>query len=266
MPIISIANSKGGSAKTTLCTALAVNLARDGYRVAVIDADINGTFTTWHRSATTPPLTATACPDHNKIVKHAYEQAETHDICLVDCAGFSNQTAIFACGASDLVLIPVTPDRGSVIEAKRTAGQVENVAQIARREIPYRVVLSRWTPRGLAEKATLDDLAAAQLPYLEQHVPALTAFAKSSFSGDMPTTGYIGLIVSKLIEEIIGVGAFTLQRANGHTAPTPDNGLTGATAAGGDKGNVPPKGDMPYDGNRADTRRTHDIEVTGDTR
>jgi chromosome partitioning protein len=213
MPIVAIANSKGGSAKTTLCTALAVNLARDHYRVAVIDADINGTFSTWHRSATAPPLTATACQDHEKIVAHAYRQSEEHDICLIDCAGFSNQTSVFACGSSDLVLIPVTPDRGSVIEAKRTAGQIENVAQIARREIPYRVVLSRWTPKGLAERATLSDVAAAGLPCLIQHIPNLTAFAKSSFSGDMPATGYIGLTVSRLIEELKGLGVFTLNRA-----------------------------------------------------
>ena len=76
MPIVSIANSKGGSGKTTLTTALAVNLARDGYSVAVIDADVNGTFATWHRSATAPPMIVTACPDHNKIVAHAYKQAE----------------------------------------------------------------------------------------------------------------------------------------------------------------------------------------------
>ena len=209
---MSVANSKGGSGKSCLCMALAVNLGRS-YRVAVIDADINGTFSTWHRTANTPPLTVTACPDHNKIVGHAYEQGASHDICIIDCAGFSNQTAIFACGSSDLVLIPVTPDRGSVIEAKRTAGQIENVAQIARRQIPYRVVLSRWAPRGLAERATLDDIAAAELPYLNQHVPMLTAFAKASFSGDMPATGYIGLIVYRLIEEIKGLGAFTLKQA-----------------------------------------------------
>jgi chromosome partitioning protein len=213
MPIVSIANSKGGSGKTTLTTALAVNLARDGYHVAVIDADVNGTFATWHRSATAPPMTVTACPDHNKIVVHAYRQGDVSDICLIDCAGFSNQTSIFACGASDLVLIPVTPDRGSVIEAKRTAGQVENVAQIARHDIPVRIVLSRWTPKGLIERATLNDLAAADLAFLPQHIPNLTAFAKSSFSGEMPTTGHIGLTLSRLIEQVKGLGAFTLNRA-----------------------------------------------------
>jgi chromosome partitioning protein len=213
MPIVSIANSKGGSGKTTLTTALAANLVREGYRVAVIDADVNGTFSTWYRSAMAPSMTVTACPDHNQIVAHAYKQGEASDICLIDCAGFSNQTSIFACGASDLVLIPVTPDRGSVIEAKRTAGQVENVAQIARRDIPVRIVLSRWTPKGLIERATLSDLAAADLAFLPQHIPNLTAFAKSSFSGEMPTTGYIGLTLSKLIDQVKGLGAFTLNRA-----------------------------------------------------
>jgi cellulose biosynthesis protein BcsQ len=158
-------------------------------------------------------MTVTACADHNKIVAHAYKQGEASDICLIDCAGFSSQTSIFACGAADLVLIPVTPDRGSVIEAKRTAGQVENVAQIARREIPVRVVLSRWTPKGLIERATLTDLAAAELVFLPQHIPNLTAFAKSSFSGEMPSTGHIGLTLSRLIEQVKDLGAFTLRRA-----------------------------------------------------
>jgi chromosome partitioning protein len=232
MPIISVANSKGGSAKSTTVTALAVNLAREGYSVAVIDADINATFSTWHKTSDAPPLTVTSCPDHNKIVAHAYKQAEEHDICLIDCAGFSNQTSIFACGASDLVLIPVTPDRGSVIEAKRTAGQIQNIAQIARREIPYRVLLSRWIPRGLAERATLSDLAAAGLPHLKQHVPALAAFAKASFSGDMPSTGFIGLIISRIIEEIKGLGAFTLEREYGAKAGYEAQRVT--TVNGGD--------------------------------
>jgi hypothetical protein len=96
-----------------------VSLYRTPYRIS---AEHNA-------SGAAPPLTATACPDHEKIVAHAYRQSEEHDICLIDCAGFSNQTSVCACGSSDLVLIPVTPDRDSVIEAKRTAGQIENVAQ-----------------------------------------------------------------------------------------------------------------------------------------
>jgi chromosome partitioning protein len=99
------------------------------------------------------------------------------------------------------------PDRASVIEARRTARKIESVAQIARRDIPYRVLLSRWTPRGLLERATLADLQAAGLPCFRQHIPNLTAFAKASFSGESPTMGPIGLALGKIVDELTEIGA-----------------------------------------------------------
>ena len=102
---------------------LAVNLAAQGYRVSVIDSDPNQAFATWFRTAEAPPLTCSSCIDHNEIVAHAYAEAETHDVVLVDTAGFANQAAVFGIGAADLVLIPVMPDRNSVIEARKTANR-----------------------------------------------------------------------------------------------------------------------------------------------
>jgi chromosome partitioning protein len=205
--VICIANWKGGCGKSTLCTVLAVNLAAEGYRVSVIDSDPNQAFATWFRTAEAPPLTCLSCIDHNEIVARAYAEAEKHDVVLVDTAGFANQAAVFGIGAADLVLIPVMPDRNSVIEARKTAKQVESVGQIARRTIPHRVVLSRWTPKGLSERATIADLSEAKLPMLQHPIPNLTAFQKASFSGEMPYKGYIGFIASRLIEELRGIGA-----------------------------------------------------------
>jgi chromosome partitioning protein len=205
--VICIANWKGGCGKSTLCTVLAVNLAAERYRVSVIDSDPNQAFATWYSTADAPPLACSTCIDHNEIVARAYAEAETCDVVLVDTAGFANQAAVFGIGAADLVLIPVMPDRNSVIEARKTARQVDSVGQIARRTIPYRVVLSRWTYRGLSERATIADLEEAKLPMLDQVIPNLAAFQKASFSGDMPTRGYIGFITSRVIEELRGIGA-----------------------------------------------------------
>jgi chromosome partitioning protein len=216
--IICVASWKGGVGKSTLTTALAVNLSSMGYRVAVIDADPNQAFMNWHKTAESPALSVTSCIDHNEIVAHAYAQAENHDVVLLDTAGFANQAAVFGIGSADLVLIPVMPDRNSVIEARKTARQVDSVAQIARREIAYRVILSRWTAKGIAERATIEDLDAAKLSYLSQPVPNLTAFAKCSFSGDMPHTGYIGHIMHKLIDDIIGLRALPAKAHKGKAA------------------------------------------------
>jgi chromosome partitioning protein len=205
--IIVVASSKGGAAKTVTVTALAVNLAGRGFKVHVVDSDRNQAFMNWFKIADAPPLTVSACINQEEIVSHLMEQAEKCDVCLVDCAGFENQTAVFAMAAATCVLTPVMPDRNSVLEARKTAKQVASVSQIARRSINHRIILSRWNPRGLAERATLEDLQAAGLQPLNQHIPDLTAFAKATFSGNMPHTGFIGHTISKLIEELKGLDA-----------------------------------------------------------
>jgi len=40
---------------------------------------------------------------------------------VIDTAGFANQTAGFAIGAADLVLIPAMPDLCSVLDARKAA-------------------------------------------------------------------------------------------------------------------------------------------------
>lgn len=203
--VIVVASSKGGCSKTTTVTALAVNLAAKRYRVAVRDSDPNQAFARWYKSAEVPALTSTTEIDHNAIVGHLLRLAKTHDVVLCDTGGWSNQTQVFAMGAADLVIIPVMPDRNSVVEARRTAQQVRSVSEIARRDIPYKILLTRWNRRGLSERATLEDLEASKLPILKQTIGDLSAFQKSTFSGVMPHTGYIGAMVSKLIDELKGL-------------------------------------------------------------
>ena len=205
--VIVIASSKGGVSKTTLTTALAVNLAALGYSVGVVDADRNQAFANWYKMAEAPALSVTSCIGHNEIVGHLIAESEKQDVTLVDSAGFENQTATFAMGPADMVLIPCMPDRNSVIEAAKTAKQVQSVSQIARRDIPYRVIKSRWNPRGLAEAATLEDIEATGLPMIRQHLSDLVAFQKSTYSGDMPRTGTIARQVRSVIEELRGLGA-----------------------------------------------------------
>jgi hypothetical protein len=62
--------------------------------------------------------------------------------------------------------------------------------------------MSRWNPRGLSERATLEDLEASSLSMLQQHLGDLTAFQKSTFSGVMPSGGSIGRQIDNIILEL----------------------------------------------------------------
>ena len=125
--IVAICSSKGGNGKSAITALLSVNLAFAGLRAAVIDADPNGSFSTWHRTTYGgyPALSVSQCIDEDEIVAHALEVSGQHNVTIIDTAGFRNQTASFAMGVASLVLIPVLPDRHSLIEAAKTVRQAE---------------------------------------------------------------------------------------------------------------------------------------------
>jgi chromosome partitioning protein len=213
--IITVASGKGGCSKTTTVMILSANLASQGYRVAVVDADRNQSFASWHAQAYEGP--AFACHsevDHIKVVDLAGGLSDTHDVVLVDTAGFESLTAASAIGMADFVLIPCMPDRGSVRETMRTAQQVGSLSKAARRAIPYSVLLTRWKPRGLSERAALDSLNEEQLVVLEHTFGDLADFTKLSFSGSVPLTGKVGLQATNLIAELSGRGVIPSKEAS----------------------------------------------------
>lgn len=205
--ILTVASAKGGCGKSALTTILAVNLVARGHRIAVIDSDPNRGFVDWHRDAYEgPALTVSAESSHLEIVDHAQRLAEAHDVTLVDTAGFSNQCSAMAMGTADMVLIPVLPDRQSVIEGMRAARLVASFSKASRRDIPFRIVLSRWTPKGLVERALMGDLASARLPILEQHLSDLSDYRKFTVSGSVPVTGRIAEQANAIIAELVTIG------------------------------------------------------------
>lgn len=208
--IITVASGKGGCSKTTTVMILSANLAAQGYKVAVVDADRNQSFASWHFQAYEgPEFNCRSEVDHIKVVDLAGNLSETHDVVLVDTAGFESLTAASAIGMADFVLIPCMPDRGSVRETMRTAQQVASLSKAARRAIPYSVLLTRWKPRGLSERAALDSLNEEQLAILEHTLGDLAEFTKLSFSGSVPVTGKVGLQAANLIAELAGKGAIS---------------------------------------------------------
>ena len=86
--ILTVASGKGGVSKTSTVMILSVNLTDQGYRVAVIDADRNQSFASWHQQAYEgPEFTCRSEIDHIKVVDLASELSQSHDVVLVDTAG-----------------------------------------------------------------------------------------------------------------------------------------------------------------------------------
>ena len=217
--ILTVASGKGGCSKTTTVMLLSANLAAQEYRVAVVDADRNQSFASWHAQAYEGPVFDCRSEiDHIKVVDLAGELSESHDVVLVDTAGFESLTAASAIGMADFVLIPCMPDRGSVRETMRTAQQVASLSKAARRAIPYSILRTRWKPRGLSERAALDSLYDEKLPLLDSKLGDLADFTKLSFSGIVPVSGRTGEQAASLILELAGKGAIPPRRKGAKAA------------------------------------------------
>jgi chromosome partitioning protein len=125
--VLTINSRKGGCGKTVLAMILAATLTEEGFDVALLDTDPNHAAHRWATETRGPPIQAYAEADAEKLADLLPSLAERHELLIIDTAGFGNQVATVAAAGADLVLVPVTPGEGDLIEAQRTVSYVEGL-------------------------------------------------------------------------------------------------------------------------------------------
>lgn len=114
--VVSVANNKGGSGKTTTAINLAAGLGRPGRQVLLVDADQQASASSWRRAnpdhAVPFQLISMSAPIlHTEIP--AMLQRTAYDYVVVDCPpggpNAGGQMTRSALLVSDLVIVPVMP-------------------------------------------------------------------------------------------------------------------------------------------------------------
>src|ERR1700712_4142862 len=141
--VLTISSRKGGCGKTVLTMILAATMAEEGVDVALLDTDPNQAAHLWATETRSPPITAYAEADAERLADLLPTLADRHELLIIDTAGFGNQAATVAAAGADMVLVPVTPGEGDLVEARRTVSYVEGLGRSTRRTIPVRVVANR---------------------------------------------------------------------------------------------------------------------------
>jgi chromosome partitioning protein len=144
MPVITFANTKGGAGKTTAVLLLATELAEQGYRVTILDADPQYWITRWHAlSPANERLNVVSYVTSNNIERHIAEYRATTDYFVIDLPGAQSPMIARAIGFSDHVLIPI---QGCAMDAQGGANVLELLRFLeekANLRVPHSVVLTR---------------------------------------------------------------------------------------------------------------------------
>ncbi len=164
--VITIAQQKGGSGKTTLAVNLAVAFAADGLRVALLDTDPQGSLGRWfltRRDRLGDPGMDLSTASAWGVSYECEKLKKINDIVIIDTPPKVDADLRPALREADLVLVPVA---SSHVDLWATDGVLDLVARENRRAL---VVLNR-TKAGtrLAEDVAqaaskLADVAASRL-------------------------------------------------------------------------------------------------------
>lgn len=188
--IITVANQKGGSGKTTLSMALAGALALRGNKVLVVDADPQGTATQWAGAAgEDKPFPATVIGLANakgKLHQMVKPLVNDYAFVIIDCPpSVDEQASQSALLVSDACLIPLQP---TPADMWATVGIVELVgkARLVNPDLRAFGVPNRVTASSLG-KQVLDVMRENEIEFLDAKLGNRTSFQEATIRGSVPS-------------------------------------------------------------------------------
>ncbi|WP_428486996.1 ParA family partition ATPase [Rhodopila sp.] len=175
--VITVAQQKGGTGKTTLAANLAAALA-PSRKVVLLDIDPQRSLTRWHqlRPDKAAPLTFSNVSGW-RLTAELDRLKRAHDVVLIDSPPQIDTDARLAIRAADLVLIPVQPSPPDIWAAEGTL----NLAAAEKRRSA--VVLNRLPASGKLRETMVASLRESRHPLLTATIGNRTGFASAFAAG-----------------------------------------------------------------------------------
>ena len=200
--IITFANQKGGSGKTTLSANLAVLWANSEYKVAVIDADAQKSLTYWLEARKKyyreEPIGIDHYPfDVRNLNEDLKQIKRKYDFIIIDSPPSITFDTIQIIKFSDFIYVPVQP---SPIDLMATIPFL-NIAKQERKKTT--VILNRVMPRAKLTEAMIMRLRYAGAKIARSRISSKIIYAETFSVG----RGVVDIsVTSDTSKEIINIG------------------------------------------------------------
>lgn len=181
MKTIALIAQKGGTGKTTLALSLAVAAAKDGLTALIIDLDPQATACNWSdRRAADDVMVIDAQPARLGAALEKAEQGGV-DLVIIDTPARSEQSALAAAKAADLVLIPCRPQAYDL----ETVPNTLEIVKLSGGK-PALAILNAIQAQGTRHEQAKAFLARLDLPVCPHMIGTRAAFGDAGAMGQAP--------------------------------------------------------------------------------
>lgn len=185
MPVISFANSKGGSGKTTTALLLGCYLAQKT-NVTIIDADPRSPITSWaQKEGGVPSRLSVANGVTEQNILDLIEKAAAKDaFVIVDLEGTSSKTMGYAISASDFIVIPCKEQQQDAEAAVQVIKNMKLDFKMMRREIPFAILFTMTKfVKSRASKIIVEQFRASPIPTFDTEIYDRDAYSQIFLRG-----------------------------------------------------------------------------------
>lgn len=187
--VLTLATSKGGAGKSTLVRNLAAYWINIGFRVAVIDADPQGSII--NRPASEGTLAKLVIlPNPEESVSNTVEEISNNfDYILIDTGGFRNKTTVMALLACQYALIPLKPSSDDFVAAVETCSLIKELNRTPERiksPIKYRMIITMSQQGTIIARHVRLELQKGGFLVLTSEMYHRVAYPETAITGTSP--------------------------------------------------------------------------------
>jgi chromosome partitioning protein len=180
--IVGVLNQKGGVGKTTLSIGIAAELARQGARVLLIDADPQGSSLDWAAAREESAIFTVVGLPRATIHKEIENLRQNYDHVVIDGPPRVTDMARSAIMASDIVVIPVQPSPYDIWAAEEVVKLIAE-ARVYKDNLKSCFVINRKISNTAIGRDVVEALSGYDLPVLKSAVAQRVIFAESAAQG-----------------------------------------------------------------------------------
>jgi len=196
MPIISIANGKGGVGKSTVAINLSGSLAERAKSVSLLNADPQGTVLDWLQSR--QDLNTDKLNHHNlqissahwsdqELRKKIHPHAKKHSFTIIDCGPANDKITRSALAVSDVVIIPVSPSPYDIHSVRKTIEMIREGKKSASIPVqPFLLISRKIVGTSIGEDAR-EALSVLNIKVLKTEICQRVALCEAGIMGQTIT-------------------------------------------------------------------------------